>query len=56
MQCEKERAPKEEDSLAEKDSPRVTAEQERAFVGLDFISPIYRDVFPDAFGVSTQVT
>lgn len=43
-----------EDPLAEKDCPLVTPEQERGFQDIDYISPLYRDVFPDAFDVVTQ--
>ena len=49
------KAAKDEDLLAEKDTPRITPEQERSFHGLEYIAPQYRDLYPpDTLGLVPQ--
>lgn len=49
------KAAKDEDVLAEKDTLRITPEQERSFHGLEYIAPQYRDLFPpDTLGLVAQ--
>ena len=42
------------DILAERETPRVSPEQEKQFAGCSYIAPQYRDLYPDAFGAQTM--
>ena len=46
----KDRGELQEDLFLEKDSPRISPEQERQFSGCSFIANQYKDLFPEAFG------